>query len=91
MGAMKNIAIDIEDLHLAAVRAENVEVFMHNVTVTGWKSPTEIECRNYQAARIVASLPADEVAAVKRVLDALGIELPAVDFPFRDISAPNAA
>ena len=88
MGAMKNIAIDIMELQEAAARAENEEVFLEHVTETGWVSPTETECRSYQAARIVAALPEGDKVTVQRVLETLGIKLPAVDFPFRDISSP---
>lgn len=88
MGAMKNIAIDIMDLQEAAYRAEDSDGFMEHVTVTGWVSPTEVQGRSYQAARIVAELPEDDKATVQRVLETLGITLPAVDFPFSDISTP---
>lgn len=88
MGAMKNIAIDVMDLQEAAFRADEEEFLMH-VTNSGWISPTEQEGRAFQASKLLKDLPEDQRTALAKVLDAMGISLPAIDFQFKALS--NAA
>jgi hypothetical protein len=78
---MKDIAIDIQDLHYAAVQADDEEVFMKHVMDTGWVSPSEKEARAYQASRLLPDLSEGERIAVNRVLSAIGVNVPAVDLP----------
>jgi hypothetical protein len=87
MGAMKNIAIDMMDLQHAAVTAADEESFMKTVMEQGWISPTEQEGRRHQASKLMDGLTDGERIAVKRVLDAVGVDIPAVDFPIKTLSS----
>lgn len=81
MGAMKAIYTDIQELQINA--AEEEEFFISYVEATGWKSPTENEIRARRAAAKVAEMTGAERVAAIAVLNIVGIEIPALDFPIR--------
>jgi hypothetical protein len=89
MGAMKNIAIDVMDLQYAACQAADEEAFLLHISQSGWVSPTEQEGRAYQASKMIAELSDSERLAVERVLDAVGVNIPTVDFPIRTLASAN--
>lgn len=81
MGAMKEIYTDIQELHVNA--AEEEEQFISYVEATGWTSPTENEIRATRAAAAIANMTGSEKAAALAILNIVGIEIPALDFPIR--------
>jgi hypothetical protein len=88
MGAMKAIYTDIQELQVNAMEEE--EFFISYVQGAGWTSPTENEIRAARAAKKIAEMSGSEKAAALAILNIVGIEIPALDFPFRgNVVAPS--
>jgi len=81
MGAMKAIYTDIQELKDAATHDE--DSFINFIEDYGWTSPTENEIRASKASKLLAGLAPSERATALKVFDAVGVKMPAIDFPIR--------
>ena len=86
MGAMKAIYTDIQELQIAAERDE--DSFISYVEEMGWTSPTEKEIQTAKASKMLATMGPAERTAALRILEMVGLRIPALDFPMK--SAPVA-
>jgi hypothetical protein len=78
---MKAIYTDIQELQTNAMEEE--EFFISYVQGAGWTSPTENEIRAARAAKKIAEMSGSEKTAALAILNIVGIEIPALDFPIR--------